>query len=174
MLKNKNKINKFEAGFSLIEMLVVISILVLTTNMLFAMNRNSVANQEVQQVAQQIAAKLRSLQNDALTGKKADDGNGNFVTACLVSFSTSGDDGKYMIDYYHDCSSALQEHIGSDSTIVDLTNSHVKFSPSQFIFRYPFGTPEDVGQITVTSVKNNTIQKNISMNASGNIEITTP
>ena len=66
-----NKFSKFKKGFSMIELLVVIVIVILMSAILFAGNQNkNKTRDEVDAATRQLASELRSLQNDALNGKQ--------------------------------------------------------------------------------------------------------
>lgn len=87
-------------GFSLAEVVIVIAIMVIMTGVLFARQNSNKLQTEAELAARQVAAQLRSLQNDALNGKIVGD-----VPACGMEFSTTPDDPdkSYKVSYY-DCS----------------------------------------------------------------------
>lgn len=114
-------------GFSLVEVLIVMAIMVIMTATIFLNRNDKKPFNDVEVASRQIASQVRSLQNEALNGKRFDtNGDGvNDINACGMRFNTNPQDATktYMISYY-DCNSvpgliagSLQKlHVGKSST----------------------------------------------------------
>ncbi len=61
---------KNKKAFSLIELLIVIAIMLIMTGTLFVNNREKKIAADVESVVRQVAAEIRGLQNESLTGKQ--------------------------------------------------------------------------------------------------------
>lgn len=101
-LKNKkmNISKKTMKGFSLVEVLISLAIIAIMTGTLL-MTGNNKSKQEVQLAGREIAAQLRLLQNDALSGKVVGGKN-----ICKAEMSLTAGANTYETRYYDQCSSA--------------------------------------------------------------------
>jgi prepilin-type N-terminal cleavage/methylation domain-containing protein len=127
------KYSKLKKGFSLVELMAVLAIMLIMTAVLFANNPTGrKAQTDVESAARQVASQIRSLQNDALSGRSFDI-SGTTQYAHNYKFTSSGTS-TYSTSY-EDSSAAT---IGSPQTF-DLTKNRVSIdsaSPS-FYFSSP-------------------------------------
>lgn len=160
---------KTKSGFTLIEMIVVMVIFFLMTGTLLIANSKSDSIQQVESVAQQISSQLRTLQNEALAGKRIEwpDGSGTYVTVCRFNFKSALT--SYSVTYDKNCSGA-QSLIGSP-TNVSLNKKKVKLNVTTTIFTSPRGEVVSAVDIIVTSSKNNSVLRHVRVNQSGNVTI---
>lgn len=164
----KNKKTK-KAGFTLVELMVVMAIFLLMTGTLFTVNSKSDSIQEVENVSLQLSAQLRNLQNEALTGKRIEwpDGSGTYLPVCrftLKSIATS-----YSVVYDKNCLGA-QSLVGN-ATNFDVSKKKVRLSVNAVSFVSPRGEVTAPVDIIVTSTKDSSVFRYVRVNASGNVII---
>lgn len=122
-------------GFSLVELLIVMAIMVIMAGVLLVSRSESRPVYDVEAGARQVAAQLRVLQNEALSGKMI----GN-VIACEMRFNTNPGDAtkSYKTGYY--CANTLIPNseqkflIGKNATNKSVSlagDYYVKFTPPQ-------------------------------------------
>ncbi|KKQ15536.1 MAG: hypothetical protein US25_C0002G0003 [Candidatus Moranbacteria bacterium GW2011_GWE1_36_7] len=141
----KNKFSKTKKiflsskhGFSLMELLLVVAITLIATAAIFSSNNSKKASSEVESAARQVAAHLRSLQNEALAGKQIGASYIDKFVFTVASPTVS----KYKIAYYDDPNpNSIQE------SEFDLEKKKVSISPISVSFTSPFGKP--VGYVTI-------------------------
>lgn len=160
-----------KSGFSLVELLVVMGITLMMAGMVFALNAKSVAPQDVESASQQVSAQLRSLQNEALTGKMVKDSGGNFVSACRFIFKANSSNSTYSVIYDKNCSGATVDQIG-EPLVVDLQKKRVKFDADHtIIFSSPRGETGSEEEIILISDRNTSIKKYINTSSSGSVQV---
>ena len=168
MQANKNK-KQFKKAFSLVELLVVIAIMFLMAAVILVMSNRNLANQEVKIAAQQIVSQLRTLQNNALTGKKIQDTGGTLVSACSYTFSSTANNNFFTLSY-KDCSGG---DINTNYPTVDLNKLHVTLSGIAVSFSSPYAgisTTKSTLTITTSRTTVNQATKTITIDSSsGNI-----
>jgi prepilin-type N-terminal cleavage/methylation domain-containing protein len=93
--------NTSEKGFTLLELLVVITILVAITAAAVPSFAGYIRNQGIRQATEQLKSDLRSIQNKALTGALSDqEVNSNPVAYWGVRFSAGGGSGTNRYEYF--------------------------------------------------------------------------
>ena len=159
-----HKFAKLKAGFTLVELLIVIAIMMTMTTVLLLMSSKNTGSQEVNAVAQQISAQLRGLQNEALTGQRV-----NNIPVCRFVFDSSATT-SYKVSYDQNCS-GTSDFIGS-GVVTDFSTDRVKVSPVTVSYASPRG---DVSMsnnfITITSNRDSSVQMFVTLGLSGNVEI---
>lgn len=153
----------FKKGFTLLEVLIAIAVLILMTSVLFLRQDGNKAKSEVEAAARQVASQLRSLQNDALNGKIVNEGSNNYAI-CRTGMRIESDG--YMSFYERDCASGGTE-IGLSSK---KELKKVGFSATGDItFESPTGVVS-ASTITLISARDNNIRAVVCISDSGNIE----
>lgn len=142
-----SKFSKFKSGFSLIELMVVIVLMLIMTAVLFLNQSKNKAQKDVEVAARQVAAQLRTLQNEALSGKQI----GTDIV-CDFEFNATSGNTLYSIKYYKDCAGS-HSYIGSPQNIsLNSGKGNVTISPSVIIsFSAPRGEVSADSRITLTS-----------------------
>lgn len=139
-----NKFSKVKSGFSLIELMVVMLIVIVMTAVLFAKNTGNRAKSDVDGASREMAARIRSMQNEALSGKILDtDNDGTFDTnSCGFNFQII-DANSYKTFYYNCLGVALVP----GQIITDLTKKRIKMITDDvwFYFSPPRGDVKPVG-----------------------------
>jgi prepilin-type N-terminal cleavage/methylation domain-containing protein len=126
----KNRRLSFRNGFSFIELMVVIAIMVLMVGLLFVSQNDNKVQRNVNDAARQIVAQLRALQNDAINGKQIENpsGSGNYSIACDFKFKADANATKYSISYTtyaslkNSCSDSGTHAAINNSTDIDLSS----------------------------------------------------
>jgi len=129
-------------GFSIMEVIIVIAIIVIMTAVLFVKNKNNGA-QEVQLAAREMTAQLRLLQNEAISGKVINGQNIYKAEMSLVAGTNT-----YQIMYYDQSDNQIGPtdplkpkkskllNTGSISFSVPLAQVSVNFGgPNGFVLR---------------------------------------
>ena len=142
-------------GFSMLEVLIVVAIMVIMTAVMFAMDNDSSAKKDVDAAATQIRAQLRALQNEALTGKNIEG-----ASACMFEFDSSSS--SYTIRY-RKCDTTIIK------TMPAVVLKKVTMDANVITFLSPRGNTSS-NSITITSKKDNSVNVVVSLNAYGNIE----
>jgi prepilin-type N-terminal cleavage/methylation domain-containing protein len=127
-------------GFSLLELVVVMAIMVIMSGVVIASISGNKTNKDLEAAAREIEAAVREAQNDALTGKQVDPAK----VPCKFKFVYTGNSNTYKIQYYYhdqttDCSSAA----GPVDLVSYLLKNGVTFNngnPNSFDFSVPSGT----------------------------------
>jgi type II secretory pathway pseudopilin PulG len=154
---------KTKNGTILLELLIVISIVIFMSLALFLISGNKNAALEVDSAAQQIAAQLRELQNDALNGRQIDG-----ISSCLFKFGSDSID-TYAVSYY-DCASPA--NLIKQMPAVKLKNVTVGVSALGAVaFSTPLGKPSGAVDVVITSINDLSVKMLISINVDGNIVI---
>ncbi len=134
-------------GFTLIEFIIVIAIILLMTSVAAVnMNKNKGAN-EVENAALLVVAQLRALQNDAVNGKSV-----GGTAVCQFKFDIVDGEKKYTTTL-KDCAATPATlgtpFVGYFSSKQD--NGSVAGSATSFTFLPPLGSVNSAGQITLTA-----------------------
>ena len=161
--KNK-KMKRTAKGFSMIELLIVIAIIVIMTGVLLSQKTNKSAI-EVQSATRTVAAQLRSLQNDALNGKIAD---GKIICKAEMSFDPVNE--QYSIKYYNDCSSSVV----LETNTFNLVKSDLQ-TGGTISFLVPMGKVNinldgGVKRVLLVSASDPSQKMTVCVNDAGNIE----
>lgn len=152
-----------EAGFSLVEVLVVIAIMSIMMGVVLMTNNDSGAQKDVEASAQQVAAQLRALQNESLNGKMIEN---NAICAFkleILPFPSS-----YVVKYYKDC--ALS-NIVKTMPVVSLKRVEMTIDTADGVI---FTSPHSASapkKITIKSTKNAAIKKTVELGSNGDIKI---
>lgn len=164
----KSQISNLESqvskrGFSLVELIVVMAIIVLMTAVLFLNQNKNKAQSEVEAAARQVAAQLRSLQNDALNGKMIED-----KTYCRTNFTVISKD-KYDTYFYESCSG-----IESPKSINIFSLKNVEFKDTSYAVRFKSPTGEvtcesDANKMILISTKDSSKGMVVCISDSGSI-----
>lgn len=148
-----NKFLKFKNGFSLIELLVAFTLIIIMTGVLLVSQNNNKDQENANTAARQVAAQLRALQNEALNGKQT---GTTLTAACDFKFDANNGSKFYTISY-NDCSSSHSVIAGSAQQI-DLNSGkgNVAISDSNgsavsISFSAPRGELSANAKITLTS-----------------------
>lgn len=156
-----NRVNtKNKSGFSLVELIVVMAIIVIMTGVLLVSQGGNNRNQEdVEAAARKVAAQLRQLQNEALSGKQI-----GGTSACYFNFVAVGT-ATYQINY-NNCSNVL---IAGSSQSFDInTSKNVTAGAITITFLSPRGGSAS-GKVILTSTKDINVQSSVCVCSSGNI-----
>jgi type II secretory pathway pseudopilin PulG len=163
-----------KGGFSIVEMLVVITIIIAMTVLMFVSYNGNKNKTEVEAAARMVAAQVRGLQNEALNGKQIEDGSGNMVLVCdyVFNIDASSDSSVYQIRY-KDCTPGAHQFIsgpGATRTIhFSNKDSIVSSSSVGFYFTSPLGQLDATSRIVLQSKSDSTKQASICVCNSGNI-----
>lgn len=141
----KHKFKKFRQGFSLVELVIVMAIITIMTVVLFVSMSNKKAVADVDVAVRQVAAQLRVLQNEALSGKQIDGKN-----VCKYEFDAPI--GSSYTIKYSDCA-ASPSVIDAGTQSVDFTKKRVSFigSDVNLYFSSPLGNVDGVKTIKIKS-----------------------
>lgn len=80
-------------GFSFLEVIIVVAIIVIMTMVMFVISFKDRSKKELEAVGREVAAAIRETQNNALTGRQQDNDN----LPCSFAFETYDDGKKYRI-----------------------------------------------------------------------------
>jgi prepilin-type N-terminal cleavage/methylation domain-containing protein len=111
MPNSRRQLLNVRRGFSLIEVLISVSIIVIISTAVLVSMRNNKTSKELEVAAREVAATIREAQNNALTGKKINDSD----LPCKFGIHKTGNS-EYKLAYYHhdfgdDCSSPTFQDI---------------------------------------------------------------
>jgi|GEM_PF-5870682 len=159
--KNKRSYPSNKNGFSIIEILIVMAISVIALSIVLALKSGGSAGREVDSAANQIAAQLRSLQNEASNGKKIGD-----VVICGFKFDSTALS-SYTVSY-HDCASPTANTI---ETLSPVKLKNVNMDSVVVVFQSPRAETDNSYAVTVASTKDSDIKKSAVINSSGSIEV---
>jgi prepilin-type N-terminal cleavage/methylation domain-containing protein len=151
-------------GFSMLELLIVLAIMVLMTGVVFVNRNSSKAAADVEMVARQVAAQIRALQNESLSGKQI---GTNYVSRYYLGI-TNGTS-TYTVSYKD---SAGIDIVGGSQT-VNLSKKRVSFSwaaggPSLY-FVAPHGQIDSVKSIVITSMIDTNVKNWVCVSINGNV-----
>jgi len=130
-LKFKNFYLSTKQGFSLVELLTVMAIMIIMAAVLLVNRNESKPAYDVETGARQVAAQLRALQNEALSGKSFDtnaDGIADTI-ACEMRFNTKANNSMeyaYKISYY-DCTVPIKQLIPGSSQDFNIGKKFVNY-----------------------------------------------
>ena len=159
MSEQKKQLNA-KAGFTLVELLVVLAITLMMTGIMFAMTSTSSAPKDVDAAAQQIVAQLRLLQNESLSGFKLGGASGPIVHSFEFDSLTNA----YQMKYFD------SSHTQLGSTSQPVYPKLVTLTPSVITFTSPWATlTTTAASITITSTKNASVVEYVCVFAGGNI-----
>lgn len=135
ILKSRKIYLMMKSGFSLVESLVVIGLMLVMAVVVLADNKNeNKIREEVDAASRQLVTDLRSIQNDALSGKRNNSGE----IACRIEMSIVDSD-TYAIDYFKNCPPATPSSIADLKRTVDLKNVAFGVSSGEVSFTMPSG-----------------------------------
>jgi len=177
-----SKFSKFKSGFSLIELMVVIVLMLIMTAVLFLNQSKNKAQQDVESSARQFVAELRSLQNDALNGKLIDTNKDSIpdTSSCRFYFRTMGGYSIYGF-YYWNCATETMmrfaDGAGYIAPIVDISKKRVIFTGAStaFYFSVPLGMVYSEAKVhsaqsfTITSTIDSAIAMCVKVSIDGSI-----
>lgn len=164
LLKTKTIFLSAKRGFSLMELLLVVAITLIASAAIFSSNNSKKASSEVESAARQVAAHLRSLQNEALTGKQI----GPFYAG---EFSLRAAGGpvinQYIISYEDSASNPIP--IGAQT--FSLSSKKVRFNFwTNVVFEAPLGKPIAARLFTIESQRDGGATKYyVCVSSAGNI-----
>ncbi len=151
-------------AFTLLELMIVCSIIGIMTAAIIVSLINSQIKKEVEIEARIVAAAIREAQNYALTGKTTQAGD----LPCKYRFTSNSGDGSYKIRYYYHTNA--NSDCGNERiyAVYSLKNK-VSFAASRdFYFTVPHGIPSPSPFSTVTvTVRKSTSVYNICVYPSG-------
>ncbi len=153
IVKVKTMQNK--KGFSLLEMIIIVAIIVIMTMVMFVISFKDRSTKELEAVGREVAAAIREAQNNALTGRQ----RGNDQLPCSFAFQITDGGGGYSIrgtqrpsddvcpddeeiSFYNNI--FLQENLSENDTHIAGTDSNGNAS-SHVIFTVPYGKYYDSG-----------------------------
>lgn len=152
-MKNKNK-----SGYSLVELLIVIAIIAVMTGAVFVSMSSNSAKRDVDVASRQIAAQLRDIQNEVVSGKLAAN------TLPTQEFMlTSANFGTYSVQYYNGASQLQILPFSLATKVVFEDAYQVGFLP-------PAGRSTGISTIIIHSTKDPTKKATICVNAAGKVE----
>lgn len=134
------------SGFTLIELLVVAAIMLIMTTVFFANynGNDKKGRNDVESAARQVAAQIRALQNEALSGKKIGNDYVYYFKFDVVSGSSV-----FTINYAK--SSGVGDTLGSGQPF-NLAKNRITFGNDvNLYFESPSGKPNAAKQITIKS-----------------------
>ncbi|NTW27209.1 MAG: type II secretion system protein [Candidatus Moranbacteria bacterium] len=158
------KFSKIKKGFSLVELLVVMAITLIMTGVLLINNNSNKSAAAVENAARVVAAQIRSLQNEALSGKQ-------IGTQIVKEYHfIMSDDSTYVIQYKD---SALNV-IAAGTQSFDIAKNKVKFVsgvfPLDFHFTAPGGKVSGANTIEIRADISGVIAcRTITISLSGNV-----
>lgn len=161
--------HKNAKGFSIIELMTAIAIASVMGGIIFTIASKSGATQDVEAMSQQIAAQLRTLQNESSAGRRIQSppGSGNYEIICRFEFRSVAT--SYSVYYDKKCSDP-STYISN--TVTDVSRKMVTLSPVTIKYNSPRG---DVSggpfQIIITSNKDGSVKQYVYINQQGNVEI---
>lgn len=170
-----NHKNNTKKGFSLIELIVVIAIILIMTLLLFATSFDDAKKNDLQVGAREVAVSLRQAQNAALTGRLV----GSHRT-CNFTFSGAGSSYEISYEYYDpstggtSCSGGDTNTDGVLQSAVALPGTLVFQNSIDLEFRAPHGViSNSAGEITAVqpiTLENDGLIFNICVHPSGRID----
>ncbi len=151
----------------------MIGILVMMTAVVLLNQNDNKARSEVEAAARMIAAQLRALQNDALSGKMLGAGSENIVCNAGINFVNNADN--YIVYYEKNCNNVTGPERENVQT-VQLKKVRISVPSSGAVF---FSTP--VGKVDASGIDSNrislvstrgdsTVQASVCISDSGNIQ----
>jgi prepilin-type N-terminal cleavage/methylation domain-containing protein len=155
------KFSKSKSGFTMLEVLIVLSITLIMTAAVFMANGNSSAASETQAVSQQITAQLRNLQNEALAGKKI-----GSVPICAFKFAYT--ETSYTVSYYGSCSATSAE-LGAVTTDLSIKKVKLNPAPGAIFFTAPRGESSGFSTISVISNRDANVKQFITLSLAGTV-----
>ena len=156
-----NKFSKFKRGFSLVELIVAITLILIMTGVLLMNQNNNKAQEDVDIAARQVVAQLRALQNEALSGKQI-----GGLSVCSFNFKAAESDSNSYDVTYDKCSGGQIESL---TTQLNSGKKNVTISsiPTTISFSSPRG---EVASAKITFISNdNTATAYVLVCGSGNI-----
>jgi prepilin-type N-terminal cleavage/methylation domain-containing protein len=165
--------HKTKKGFSLIEMVIVLVLILLMTGVLFANSKDDTYQADVDGSTAQILTQLRSLQNDSLNGKIITVGGVQHII-CTAYMTTTNDDNMIVKTYGEHCDTA-ESSIAGYREDIPLKNAKMEFTPPAPIVKFatPNGQINDGAgkiKISIVSTRNDTKMNTICINkVTGNI-----
>ncbi|OGI16651.1 MAG: hypothetical protein A3J63_02145 [Candidatus Moranbacteria bacterium RIFCSPHIGHO2_02_FULL_40_12b] len=164
--------NFFRRGFSFIELIIAMAIFgIMTAAMLVSLLGGKDAK-AVEVAAREVAAAIREVQNNALTGKQ-DSANPSRKICRWLMYTYSNTPNYTVYYYYGDCTISFQQVYFNASL-----KNNVNFLTSDNVsFKLPHGTAESFGspmsnpvKITLKSTNNATIKYTVCVYPSGRVE----
>ena len=141
-----NKFLKIKKGFSIIEVLVAMALIMIMTGVLLVSQSGNKAQKDAENAARQVAAQLRGLQSEALSGKQIGD---SYV--CFFTFTANANEAEYSIGY-KDCPDGAKS-LDSQTIKLNSGKGNTKFDDSgaTVSFSVPHGAVAGSSQITLKS-----------------------
>ncbi len=161
--------HKNKKGFSIIELMVVIAIMTIMVAVLFLKQGDRKAYTDVEAASRIVAAQIRELQNESLSGKKIGTGYANkyYFTLTNLPAIPPHTTTTYSISYQDSAGTDL----GSAQTF-DIATKKVKFKSLNPTFEFHFTAPS--GNVSAGSVieivsNDNTVSGYICISKTGSV-----
>jgi type II secretory pathway pseudopilin PulG len=153
-------------GFSITEIVVVVAIMMIMTAVLLSNQGKNKSQQSVETAARQVAAELRQLQTEAMSGKQI---GTPAVSVCDFKFDADGT-AVYKISY-NDCSKPVHLLLGSAKPVNINAQKSVNVGSVSIFFSAPMGRMGGgaTQQVILTSATDITKKASVCVCSSGNI-----
>lgn len=163
--KTKAVCTSVRRGFSIIELMIVMAIILIMTTVLFVNRGNSRAQNDVDAATRLVAAQIRALQNESLTGKRIKDGT-IMKNANQHIFTVNSSD---LITYNISYKDSSGGSINAGTQSFNLTKKRVKFdSAVSFYFESPRGDVASKQDIVLKS-NDDSVTRHICVSVNGNV-----
>ena len=145
------KILKIKKGFTLVEILIVIAIVVIMSGVLLSQNNTQKkAQAEVEGAARIVASTLRTLQSDAVNGKQI--GGVNVCRARMLQLTAPAT--SFNIDYCSECAGPTCG-VGLGTINFDKYNVTLsQLAPSNIAFNVPRGERNQAADVSILVTSN--------------------
>lgn len=168
--RKSSLIENFGKGFTMIEVMIVVSITIVMTVVLFEAKKEDNNEREVDAAINQIISELRALQSDALNGKEVEG-----QTACYFRLGEGSTASSYQVTYY-DCTanpSPATEIVSVEAKTSKVVKIDFDDPAKKFVqFASPIAVMDGSSKITayVGDIVSASIKKYALVSGLGNIE----